>query len=188
MGKYRGARAGALALALGLFALGLFPAQAVGEESPYLEKSWLLWDDLVDPSWNPEEVFKDLRINEMSDNDPRAEEVVAEFLNRWNQAPINPGMNGRKIKIPGFVVPLDFEDSEIKEFFLVPFFGACIHVPPPPPNQIIYVQAQEPIRGLEAMEVVWVYGKIKAEKFETDMGNAGYTLPADRVELYREGG
>jgi hypothetical protein len=166
-------------------ALGPLSALAASDSS-YLDKNWLLWDDLVDPAWDPEELFKDLKINEMSDNDPRAEAVVLEFLERWNKAPITPAMDGKKVKIPGFVVPLDFEGAELKEFFLVPFFGACIHVPPPPPNQIIFVKSDEPLKGLEAMEVVWVYGRIKAEKFETELGSAGYTLPADRVELYRE--
>ncbi|MDR2351671.1 MAG: DUF3299 domain-containing protein [Deltaproteobacteria bacterium] len=168
-----------------LLLLGVTALAATDKEG-YLENNWLIWDDLVDPSWNAEEIFRDLKINEMADNDPRAEEVIRIFLERWNQAPINPAMDGKKIKIPGFVVPLDFEDAEIKEFFLVPFFGACIHVPPPPPNQIIYVYSEKSLKGLEAMEVVWVYGRIKAERFETDLGNAGYSLPADKVEFYRE--
>jgi hypothetical protein len=132
--------------------------------------------------------MKELGIDTMQDNDPRAEEVMLQFVDRWNNAPINPAMNGTLIKIPGFVVPLDYENAEMREFFLVPFFGACIHVPPPPPNQIIYVVSQSGLKGIEAMEIVWVYGKIKAEKFETELGSAGYTIPADRVEIYREDG
>lgn len=156
------------------------------DQDGYITKSWLIWDDLVDPSWDTEALFKELGIDQMQDNDPRAEEVIAQFMERWNNAPINPQMNGKKVKIPGFVVPLDFDKAEMTEFFLVPFFGACIHVPPPPPNQIIYVVSKKGLKGIEAMEIVWVYGKIKAERFDTDMGSAGYTLPADRVEIYRE--
>ncbi|MDR2459416.1 MAG: DUF3299 domain-containing protein [Deltaproteobacteria bacterium] len=154
-------------------------------KTEYMDKGWLIWDELVDPGWDPESIFEDLNIDEMSDNDPRIEEVLEEFLRRWNNAPINPSMDGKNIKIPGFVVPLDFEETLIREFFLVPFFGACIHVPPPPPNQIIYVKSQAGVKDLAVMDVVWVYGKIKAEKYSADnLGLAGYTLPADKVEEY----
>jgi hypothetical protein len=161
-------------------------AKEADKGGDYIDKSWLIWDDLVDPSWDTEALFKELGIDQMEDNDPRAEAVITEFMERWNNAPINPKMNGKKVKIPGFVVPLDFDKAEMTEFFLVPFFGACIHVPPPPPNQIIYVVSKKGLKGIEAMEIVWVYGKILAERFDTDMGSAGYTIPADRVEIYRE--
>jgi hypothetical protein len=84
------------------------------------------------------------------------------------------------------VVPLDFESEKVDEFFLVPFFGACIHVPPPPPNQIVMVRLKEPLEGLGAMEVVWVFGKIKVDKVKTEIGNSGYSLFADKVEFYQE--
>ncbi|MDR2199610.1 MAG: DUF3299 domain-containing protein [Deltaproteobacteria bacterium] len=172
-------------LPLLLFLL-LTPSAAKGaDDGAYLDKNWLIWNDLVDPSWDPEAIFKELGVDQLQDDDPRAEAVLNEFLERWNNAPVNAAMNGKAVKIPGFVVPLDYEDAEMREFFLVPFFGACIHVPPPPPNQIIYVVSGKGLKGIEAMEVVWVYGTIKAEKFQTDLGSAGYTLPADRVEIYR---
>ena len=53
--------------------------------------------------------------------------------------------NDVQVKIAGYVLPLDFEDTTVKEFLLVPYIGACIHVPPPPPNQIIYVTSEEGI-------------------------------------------
>lgn len=178
----------ALTLALAWILLSL-PAYSAPKKGEYEEKGWLIWDELVDPGWNPEEIFKDLKIDQMADDDKKYEEVVEEFIRRWNNAPTNPSMNGKKIKIPGFVVPLDFEETQISEFFLVPYFGACIHVPPPPPNQIIYVKSQKGIKGVGVMDVVWVYGKIKSDRFEVeDLGLAGYTLPADIVEPYREDG
>ena len=67
---------------------------------------------------------------------------------RYQQALVStnivPEMNGQAVRIPGFIVPLEFNDDEdVTQFFLVPFFGACIHVPPPPPNQIILVNSPE---------------------------------------------
>ncbi|MDR1086241.1 MAG: DUF3299 domain-containing protein [Deltaproteobacteria bacterium] len=153
----------------------------------YYEKNWLVWEELVPPDWKPEKIIEDLKLNEMSDNDPRAEAALEEFLKRWNEAPVNRKMDNRPVKIPGFVVPLDFDRAEIDEFLLVPYFGACIHVPPPPPNQIVHVRTKKPIEGLAAMDVVWVYGKIRTDRFKSELGSAGYTIGADRVEIYREG-
>jgi hypothetical protein len=153
----------------------------------YYQRNWLIWEELVPPEWKPEQIFEDLKLNEMADNDPRVEAALEEFLKRWNDAPVNPKINGRPVRLPGFVVPLDFEKAEIDEFLLVPYFGACIHVPPPPPNQIVYVKATGPLKGVTAMEVVWVYGKINVEKIQSELGIAGYAIKADRVEIYREG-
>ncbi|MDR2142063.1 MAG: DUF3299 domain-containing protein [Deltaproteobacteria bacterium] len=174
----------------------LFPvnrAQAA-EPSPkgqmvdgYYQNNWLIWEELTPPEWQPEKIIEDLKLNEMTDNDPRVEAALEEFLKRWNAAPVNQKLNGRPVKIPGFVVPLDFEKTEIDEFLLVPYFGACIHVPPPPPNQIVYVKTAKPAPGLSAMEVVWVYGQISVERFNSELGSAGYTIGADKVEIYQEG-
>jgi hypothetical protein len=151
----------------------------------YLENGWLIWEELMPAGWDPVAIFEDLNINDMADDDPRVDEIIDEFLRRWNDSPTNPEVNAKLLKIPGFVVPLDFEEEKVDEFFLVPFFGACIHVPPPPPNQIVLVRLKKPIEGLGVMEVVWVYGKISVEKVSTDIGNSGYSLAADKVEFYR---
>jgi hypothetical protein len=151
----------------------------------YLENGWLIWEELMPAGWDPAAIFEDLKINDMEDDDPRVDQIIEEFLRRWNDSPTNPEVNAKRLKIPGFVVPLDFEQEKVDEFFLVPFFGACIHVPPPPPNQIILVRLKKPIEGLGVMEVVWVYGKISVEKVNTEIGNSGYSLAADKVEFYR---
>lgn len=98
-----------------------------------------------------------------------------------------PEMDGRAGKIPGFVVPLKTtEDMKILEFFLVPYYGACIHVPPPPPNQIIHVKYKEGFK-LEALyEPVWVEGVLNTERTENDIASASYAIVADRVRLYEE--
>jgi hypothetical protein len=160
------------------------PDPVVGPEG-YLENGWLIWEELMPAGWDPAAIFEELGLNSMADDDPRVEQVIEEFVKRWNASPVNPGIDGRLVKIPGFVVPLDFEAEQVAEFFLVPFFGACIHVPPPPPNQIIMVRPAEPIRGLAAMEVVWVYGPISVEGYANELGHAGYAIAADKVEFYQ---
>jgi hypothetical protein len=63
-----------------------------------------------------------------------------DYLKAMQSADVNPDLVNKRILIPGFIVPTAYNDErKVTEFFLVPFFGACIHLPPPPPNQIIYV-------------------------------------------------
>jgi hypothetical protein len=151
----------------------------------YLENGWLIWEELMPAGWNPAAIFEELDINDMADDDPRLELIIDEFVKKWNAAPINAELDRKMMKIPGFVVPLDFEAEQASEFLLVPFFGACIHVPPPPPNQIIMVRLARPMAAFAAMEVVWVYGKISVDGYASDLGTAGYTLSADKVEIYQ---
>jgi len=98
-----------------------------------------------------------------------------------------PEMDGVSGKIPGFVVPLKTtEDMRILEFFLVPYYGACIHVPPPPPNQIIHVKYKEGFT-LEALyDPVWVEGTLTVERTENDIAKSSYSVVAEKVERYQQ--
>lgn len=98
-----------------------------------------------------------------------------------------PEMDGVSGRIPGFVVPLKTtEDMRILEFFLVPYYGACIHVPPPPPNQIIHVKYKEGFT-LEALyDPVWIEGELVVERTENDIAKSSYSLIADKVEPYEQ--
>jgi hypothetical protein len=100
--------------------------------------------------------------------------------------PVVESLNGKRVQIGGYVVPLDFEATSVKEFLLVPFVGACIHVPPPPANQLVFVQAAKgfPVKGL--FEPVWVTGRMKTEMSFTGIADAGYTLQAESVSPRKE--
>ena len=108
---------------------------------------------------------------------------------RYEQALVStkviPEMDGKNIKIPGFVVPVELtEKQKIKSFFLVPFFGACLHVPPPPPNQIIYVESESGIELPNLNEPVFVSGTLSAEMFEDQIATSAYTMTMAKFELY----
>jgi hypothetical protein len=91
-------------------------------------------------------------------------------------------LDGKRVRIGGYVVPLDFESTTVKEFLLVPFVGACIHVPPPPANQIIYVKSKDGFEVGGSFDPVWVTGTMKTETAFTGLADAGYTIDAESVE------
>ncbi len=91
-------------------------------------------------------------------------------------------LDGKRVRIGGYVVPLDFEATNVKEFLLVPFVGACIHVPPPPPNQIIYVKAAKGFDVAGSFDPVYVTGTIKVASQYTGLAETGYSIDADKVE------
>ncbi len=91
-------------------------------------------------------------------------------------------LNGKRVKIGGYVVPLDFESTTVKEFLLVPFVGACIHVPPPPANQIVYVKTDKGFEINDMFDPVTVTGTMKTETAFTGLADAGYSIDAESVE------
>jgi len=89
------------------------------------------------------------------------------------------------VRLPGFVVPIGTpRNGVITEFFLVPYIGACIHVPPPPPNQMVYVTSANGIPADAIHEAYWVTGKMRVESRTTPLGTAAYAVAASKVDLY----
>ena len=94
-------------------------------------------------------------------------------------------LNEKKIRIPGYTVPFEFGSNvAIKEFLLVPYFGACLHAPPPPPNQTIYVMTDDPIKLKDLAQAVWIEGTIYTQTQESELADAAYTIRVDKVEVY----
>lgn len=94
-------------------------------------------------------------------------------------------LNGKKIRIPGYTVPFEYgADAQIKEFLLVPYFGACLHAPPPPPNQTVFVMADTPIKMKDLAQAVWIEGTIYTQTQESDLADAAYTIKLDSIEAY----
>ena len=93
-------------------------------------------------------------------------------------------LDGKVVKIPGFVVPLEGSSDTTKEFLLVPYFGACIHVPPPPPNQIVYVKFPDGVPIDNIYDAVWVTGTLATQVWEGDLATVGYTMQGIEVTPY----
>ena len=92
-------------------------------------------------------------------------------------------LNGKLIKIPGFMVPLEDSQKAVTEFLLVPSPQACIHVPPPPPNQMVYVKMK--VGSEVAFGPIWVYGTLNLVTKKSIYGEASFELIGDSIEPYR---
>lgn len=93
-------------------------------------------------------------------------------------------LHGQRIRVAGFVVPLDDWQDQAKEFLLVPYFGACIHMPPPPPNQMVFVQFKGKT-PLSMFDPVWIEGRLEVKKVDSPYGAVSYTLVGERIIPYR---
>jgi len=105
----------------------------------------------------------------------------------------NEDLNGKSVRIPGYLLPLEFDGDKVTEFFLVPYVGACIHTPPPPPNQIIHVKTEEAYTTDGGLYTpVWVNGLMKTEPSQSSLNlvdgssdiPSSYALEAISVEPY----
>ncbi|MFA3791105.1 DUF3299 domain-containing protein [Aliiglaciecola sp. SL4] len=91
----------------------------------------------------------------------------------------------KQIRIPGFIVPLSSDEQHrVVEFFIVPYFGACLHMPPPPPNQIIYGTFKEGIKVSQLDAAFWFEGTINIETNSNDTGTSAYAMALDNIEEY----
>jgi uncharacterized protein len=144
------------------------------------------WEELVPKDWDPMKDLKDLQLGGLTDADPRAAQMLKKMREAWDNAPSNPALDGQAIRIPGYVVPLEETKDGLKDFLLVPYFGACIHSPPPPANQIIHVLPQSLPKGVRSMDPVWISGTLVRGKVDSYMGAAAYRMEARKIEPYVE--
>lgn len=143
------------------------------------------WEDLIPKDWDP---FKKLHLGDaagaIADGSKRANDLLREMRDVWDNAPTVPAMDGAAVRLPGYVVPLEEVKGELKEFLLVPYFGACIHSPPPPANQIVHVIAPHAVKGIRTMDAVWVSGTLRIARSDSAMGASGYRIGDATVERY----
>jgi uncharacterized protein len=185
--------AGATA-ALALLSLGFMPlAEAIDPPQPAAAKASAgkpaASAQILELDWE-ELVPKDARSRFASGAPPAP---VHDYLGEGGMAAqqvmdfsVNKQLDGASVKIPGFIVPLDIgKDGLVSEFFLVPYFGACIHVPPPPPNQIVFVKMAKGIALDSIYEAYWITGKMKLSNKTTRLGAAAYSLAGEKVEIYK---
>ncbi|MBL6735140.1 MAG: DUF3299 domain-containing protein [Shewanellaceae bacterium] len=92
-----------------------------------------------------------------------------------------------KLMIPGFVVPLEFNEQKlVTRFFIVPYFGACIHLPPPPPNQVVYATYEQGLEQHVLYQPYWVAGVLESAIVKNDITTSAYTMQVDFIREYTE--
>src|SRR5215207_7815274 len=111
-------------------ALAAEPGAAPPAAAPSQFKE-LQWDALIPKGWDPMKPFRDKNIGLIDDTDPKMQDLLKAMQAEWDNAPTNSQLDGTAVKLPGYLVPLDQAKGELREFLLVPYFGACIHSPPP---------------------------------------------------------
>jgi uncharacterized protein len=145
----------------------------------------LAWEDLVPKDWNPRRLLDELGLDRLQDGDPRADAILERIREEWNRAPVVGALDGQKVRLPGFVVMLEGDARGVSEFLLVPYFGACIHVPPPPSNQLVHVFPAKRVPEDMAVHPVWVVGTVQTVQADTRLGSAGYRIKNAHIEPYR---
>lgn len=158
----------------------VYQSSLANDEYPQID-----WAQLTPKNWDTAKEFAKFDFSKFKDDDPQAEVELKKMQDAFNNAPIQKNMNGKKITISGYMVPLDVSTGEITDFLLVPFFGACIHVPPPPANQIIHVVTQKNV-DLDVMGAITVQGVIQTTFINTPLGSSGYLMDNPTISAYEE--
>lgn len=156
------------------------------EEQAAVEISW---EQLIPEGFTPVEsplsTMTAEQLNKLFDGSEESEREIAEIEEMMAYAPVVKSLNGQRVKLPGYVVPLDFDgQTNMKEFLLVPYYGACIHTPPPPANQVVHANAEEAIVIEDTYFPVWAIGTLLTETTTSELAEAGYRLQVERVEPY----
>ncbi|WOR14564.1 DUF3299 domain-containing protein [Hyphomonas sp. FCG-A18] len=160
----------------------------------------IMWDDLM-PEGSEEEMLRQQdefyrmleqrymanssRLADAAPLDGIEEGSELDFMPQFGTFDTVEEFDGQLIRIPGYVVPFDFNLRRRHDsFLLVPYMGACIHTPPPPPNQIIYVRADPSIRIKDIWVPYWLEGDLQSEQVLNDTGDAAYSLALSKIEPY----
>jgi hypothetical protein len=127
----------------------------------------------------------------MSKNNERPTNFIDETVSDYEKALSSTNtiamLDGVRIRIPGFIVPLEVDEQQrVTRFFVVPYFGACIHLPPPPPNQMIYVDVAKGVKLETISDPVWVSGELTTSIIENDMATAAYVMHIEAIASYEE--
>jgi len=100
---------------------------------------------------------------------------------------IVPELNGQRVKIAAFIVPLEWNSDSLNELLLVPYFGACIHIPPPPSNQIIYFESDEKsveVKDFDLKMPVWATGTLFTDETDHDLAQVGYRIDIESLDKF----
>ncbi|EAQ02146.1 lipoprotein, putative [Pseudooceanicola batsensis HTCC2597] len=157
---------------MALAAATLVPGRALA--SPFRE---ITWQDLIPEGVPYGEIIGPGQIDAVNDT------WVPQFDE--NAGKLNARLDGKPVKLPGYIIPFDVSSEGVTSFMLVPYVGACIHTPPPPPNQLVFVTASTPWPSESLWDPVWVSGRLSAKAISTQIAEVGYQIAAEKIEVYK---
>lgn len=182
-------------VALAALTMGQINVAHAADTPEYEEIDWvaLMPEDDLSALMNRPEFLNDIADGSAQDSvdDFTSQMLEDEQAQRYQSAltstRVIEAFNGKAVRIPGFIVPLEQnENQEATTFFIVPYFGACLHMPPPPPNQILFVEFEEGIEIENLYDPFWFEGTIAIEHHESALGTSAYSLNLDHFEYYEE--
>lgn len=149
------------------------------------------WEDLIPADFvQPENPFMSMapeEIDKLLDGSEESNAEIARLEAEFNVAPVVPELDGKRVKIPAYVTPLEFGgQSLMKEFLLVPYVGACMHTPPPPANQIVHAQSADALNIPDIYDAVWAIGTIRTESVKSELAESGYKLEIEELLPYTQ--
>ena len=134
------------------------------------------WDDLIPPGVPYSEIIGEGELDEVNDSWSPIFDA--------NATKLNEDLDGALIRMPGYIIPLEMGAKGVTDFVLVPYVGACIHTPPPPPNQLVLAKTAKPWPSDQLWEAVWVVGTMRTELTSTEIAQTGYALSIQSMEIY----
>lgn len=159
-------------LMAGLGALACFPQAATAEDIIGLQ-----WRDLLPDSQNAIPPS----LQGLLDHD----ETALPSSQQPQSSGVRTDWNGLIVSLPGFIVPIDYSGTGVTAFILVPYVGACVHVPPPPANQLVFVTTPTPYENSGLFEAVTVTGMFGTAATSTQLADIAYALSADMIVPYQ---
>ena len=148
------------------------------------------WGDLVPEGFSSDEVWAKYLddFDGLEFGSPEEQALYDKVLAEIDPEVVDPALDGQKIRMNGFVAPITYDEDVVTEFLLVPYFGACIHVPAPPSNQTVFVQVDKDsgFTTDEAWGAVWIEGTLTVEPGTNDLGASSYTISGDNSGVYEQ--
>ncbi|WP_185073464.1 DUF3299 domain-containing protein [Pseudomonas protegens] len=145
----------------------------------------LTWSEMI-PADAPPEVPNMKPLHDLSQmSDALSAESAPAAKQDLPNAPVVKSLDGQSVRLPGYIVPLEVsEEGRTTDFLLVPYFGACIHVPPPPSNQIVHVTSEVGVKLDELYQPYWIEGAMQVKASTSELADAGYQMAAQKIYVY----
>ena len=142
------------------------------------------WQQLYPANWKPGKILDQLGVGKLQDDDPQAPSIMAKISRAWQAAPVMSKPIDGAVRLTGFAVMPKAAADASDTVILVPYYGACIHTPPPPSNQMVLVKLKQKIPTTMYQFPIWVTGKLLVKSSSTEHGRVAYRIDNATWEPY----